>query len=118
MPIIKPHFKSIANSICLAGILGLFFMATFSVAKPLQKNHPKYVENKMTVLAIRPAGNDETYINVVFRISQRIYKLPKDADPKFLDLLKVSAKNHTPVIIQRANEASDIILRVQPAKAF
>jgi len=66
----------------------------------------------MTVAAIRPANNDETFVRVTFNESQRFFKLPNDANPKYLELLKESEKNKTPVIIKRANEGSDIILEV------
>ena len=67
----------------------------------------------MTVAAIRTPGNNETFIRITFLQSQRFYKLPNDANPTYLDLLKESEKEHTPVIIRRAKEESDVILNVR-----
>jgi len=98
-------------------MLGLFFMltATPAIALPQKHNKHKGVVHSMTVLAVRPANNDEPYFNVLFRISQRIYKLPKDANPAYLALLKESATKHTPVLVRRANEGSDVIMGVERA---
>ena len=67
----------------------------------------------MTVLSVAPANNDETYISVIFQVSQRRYKLPKNANPAYLKLLRESEKSHTPVLVERAKEESDIIVSVK-----
>jgi hypothetical protein len=89
-----------------------------SVAAPscaTQKKHAKKkgVVHTMTVLEVQPPRKDETYIEVSFRISQRIYKLPKNANPKYLELLKQSEREHTPVMVWRAKEESDVIVTVE-----
>ena len=76
------------------------------------KKHTSYVENEMTVAAIRPPAKDETFVTIVFLQSARFYRIPKDADPKYMELLQSSAKNKVPVTIKRASEASDIIVGV------
>ncbi len=67
----------------------------------------------MTVAGIRPPIGEEPYIAVTFNESARFYRIPKNAAPEYLDLLRESEKNHTPVLVKRANEYSDIILRVK-----
>ncbi len=67
----------------------------------------------MTVAAIRPPQGDDAYIEVTFNESARFYRIPKNATPEYLDLLRASEKNSTPVLVKRANEYSDIILRVR-----
>jgi hypothetical protein len=67
----------------------------------------------MTVLEVGAPVNDEPFIRIIFRVSQRIYKLPKDANPKYLDLLKESQHSHIPVLVRRAKEESDVILSVE-----
>lgn len=67
----------------------------------------------MTVAAIRPPRGDDPYIEVTFNESARFYRIPKNAAPSYLDLLRESEKNSTPVLVKRANEYSDIILRVK-----
>jgi len=66
----------------------------------------------MTVAAIRPAGNDQAFIQVSFYESQRFYKLPKDANPAYIKLLTESERRKTTVTIKRASEYSDVILTV------
>lgn len=67
----------------------------------------------MTVAAVRTPNSGETFVRISFLQSQRFYKLPNDANPAFLELLKASAQGHTPVVITRANEQSDVILSVR-----
>ena len=66
----------------------------------------------MTVLEVRMPEKEVTYVSVIFKVSQRIYKLPNDANPKYLQLLKESEKKHSPVNVWRAREESDVIIRV------
>jgi hypothetical protein len=80
------------------------------------KKHIKGVEKTMRVVAIQPANNSEPFLTVIFGESQRFYKLPNDANPKYLELLKKSEHDHAPVVVKRANEASDVILSVELAK--
>lgn len=84
-----------------------------TAARKGHKKKAKGVEAAMTVAAIRPANTDETFVRVTFTQSQRFYKLPNDANPKYLLLLKESEKNHTAVLVKRAKEESDIILEVK-----
>lgn len=72
----------------------------------------KGVVYSMTALAVRKDNNEVRYYSVVFRVSQRIYKLPEDADPRYLELLRESEKHHTPVWVERTDEMSDVIIRV------
>jgi len=87
-------------------------MAAPAVAKG-KKSKTKMVTSSMTVARIRPSGKDQTFISVTFDQSQRFYKLPNSANPAYLELLKASEASHTPVIIKRATQASDVILSVQ-----
>jgi hypothetical protein len=80
------------------------------------KGHKKKagpVEQAMTVAAIRPPQTGETSSKITFLQSQRFYKLPGDADPKYMSLLRASEQKHTAVIIVRENESSDVILSVR-----
>jgi hypothetical protein len=77
------------------------------------KAKKKGVVHSMIVLNITPANNNETFIGVIFRVSQRKYKLPTDANPKYLQLLKESGQNHTPVLVELATEESDVIVSVE-----
>ena len=67
----------------------------------------------MTVAAIRVANPKDTFAKVTFFQSQRFFKLPNDASPNYLKLLKESEKNNTPVIVKRVSEESDVILSVE-----
>ena len=113
---IRLNKKSFINSTCCLCMLGLLFMAIPNPANAGQKKHAskkKGVVQSMTVLEVGAPVNDEPSIRIIFRVSQRIYKLPKDANPKYLDLLKESAQKHTPVLVRRAKEESDVILSVE-----
>ncbi len=109
---ITKHFSRPA---CLKSVLGLLFMLLTvpSFSAPKHKLKKKGVENTMTVAAIRPPVSSETFVRVTFLQSQRFYKLPNDANPNYLALLKESEKSHTPVVIKRAKEESDVILSVR-----
>ncbi len=96
-------------------MLSLLFMAGIVESCSVFKDHETKkdaVENKMTVAAIRPVDNNETFIKIVFLESARFYKLPKDANPSYLEILKVSEKDRKQVIIKRTSEESDVILEV------
>ena len=96
----------------LIGISGLFFcMVFYSCAASPAKMQPSKLEQTMTVARISAAKDN--FIQVAFLQSQRFYKLPNDADPSFLVLLKESEKNNSPVMVTRADEYSDIILMVK-----
>jgi len=71
------------------------------------------VADTMTVAAIRPANPNETFVKVTFFQSQRFFKLPNDANPGYLNLLKESEKNNTPLVVKRENQESDVILSVE-----
>jgi hypothetical protein len=93
----------------------LFVLSVAATSRANQKKHAKKkgVVHAMTVLEVQQPQKDETYIGVSFRVSQRIYKLPKDANPKYLELLKQSERQHTPVMVWRAKEESDVIVSVE-----
>ena len=115
MPINSKSKKYFLSPTCLRVMLGLLLMAVSlqGQAAHRHKKKVKGVETTMTVVAIRPPHNNETFVRVSFTPSQRFYKLPNDANPAYLDLLKASEKNHTPVVIKRAKEESDVILSVR-----
>jgi len=97
-------------------VLSLLLIVAALHSCAAQKKHKakhKRVEHTMTVAAIRPANHEDAYITVTFLESARFYRLPKDANPAYLDLLKQSEKNHKPVLIKRREETSDIILSVK-----
>ncbi|GAA4463401.1 hypothetical protein GCM10023093_11760 [Nemorincola caseinilytica] len=73
----------------------------------------KPVEYTLTVAAIRPAQPADQYVEISFLESARFYRLPRNADPSYIDLLQRSQQEHTPVLVKRANEYSDVILRVR-----
>ena len=97
-------------------MLGLLFMAA-TVPAAAQKKKKKSVKNSveyaLTVAAIRPAAGDDPYIEVTFNESARFYKISKNAAPGYIDVLRESEKTGKPVLVKRANEDSDIILRVR-----
>jgi hypothetical protein len=99
-------------------LLSLFFLLmgndAHATAKDKKKKR-KAVENAMTVAGIRPPGNDQAFTQVTFNESARFYKLPKNANPAYLDMLKESQQKKTLVIIRRASEYSDVILSVKKA---
>jgi hypothetical protein len=73
----------------------------------------KTVEYSLTVAAIRPATGNDPYIEVTFNESARFYRISKNAAPTYIDLLRESEKTGKPVLVKRANEDSDEILRVR-----
>jgi hypothetical protein len=98
-------------------LVSLFFLTTVTQSCALQKNKKKMggdqVEYALTVAAIRPAAGEDAYIEVIFNESARFYRLPRNAAPEYLELLRESEKKSMPVLVKRANEYSDIILRVK-----
>ena len=106
--------KQYIITLCKRSMGLLFFMFLFQhcLASPSGKKK-KGVEDTMTVAAIRQTNNNEPFIQVTFNQSQRFYKLPNDADPTFLNLLKKSEKDHIPLVIKRAKGESDVILGVR-----
>ncbi len=116
MSISYHYAKVIINPICILCVLGLFFLTWNLPALAFQKakvNSKKGVVHSMVVIHIEPPEKDLSYITVIFRISQRYYKLPKNGNPKYLKLLKESEKNNTPVLVRRAKEESDVIVSVE-----
>jgi hypothetical protein len=77
------------------------------------KTKKNTVTDTMTVAAIRAANPNETFVKVTFFQSQRFFKLPNDANPDYLNLLKESEKNNTPVVVKRENQESDVLLSVK-----
>jgi len=117
MPVKTIPKKYSINSIVSFCLLSLLFLVNTSdtIAKGHKKKN-KGVENTMVVAGIRTANPGDTFVRVTFNESQRFYKLPNDANPHYMELLKQSEKNQTAVIVTRAKEESDIILEVKKAK--
>jgi hypothetical protein len=95
--------------------LSLFFLACALQPAWAIKGHKKKIKGvsqKMTVAAIRPVNDDDEYVIVTFIESQRFYKLPNGTNKAYYLLLKESAENHKPVLVQRASEQSDVITSV------
>ena len=113
MPIKSILQNFIINPICTLRILGLFFCLaqTSCAATSANKIEKPAVAQKMTVAKIIESNGSN--IQIVFDRSQRFYKLANDADPVFLELLKESEKNKTPVIIYLADATTDVILSVK-----
>lgn len=70
----------------------------------------------MTVARIIPGNPLDSFTEVTFNESQRFYRISERASHKYLKLLKASEKNSKPVKVTRANEQSDIILKVEKIK--
>lgn len=108
---------SSAARICLLSFLLLaiaFAPASAMAKKKKKKNTGKEpVEYALTVAQVRPAQPGDQYAEVTFLESARFYRLPRNADPAFLELLKKSQDEHIQVLVKRANEYSDIITRVR-----
>ena len=115
MSVKENNYGYLINPAGLIGLLGLLFLfvVASSYSPPRHKTKKKGVEDTMTVAAIRPPNNGETFVKVTFLRSQMFYKLPNDADPAYLMLLKASEKDHSPVIVKRAKVESDVILSVR-----
>jgi hypothetical protein len=71
------------------------------------------VEDRMTVLEIRPLALNGLYYQIIFKTSARIYQLSKDLNPNYLDLLKTSLTDGTSVLVTRKSEQSDTIISVR-----
>ncbi len=143
MSIKKLYLKKLFSPIRLVGVLALFLlpMSTMSctamkskskkqepvaAAKsanntstpvpPPPPNVPPHqqrpTEMILRVAVVRPAG-DDGFITVGFLRSQRFYKIAKDANPAFLEILRDSEKNQSSVSITLANQDSDIIIGVR-----
>lgn len=102
------------NSTRFISLLSLFLLAVSLQLYAAPKKHKKNkgVENTMTVVGFREPAPGEEFMTVMFARSARFYRLPIKSDPKYLKLLKASEHNHTPVLIKRAEEKSDIIIGV------
>ena len=120
MPVNSFINKKIINStlaICVLSLLFIVALTNRSSAYQVKKIKKKSVEYSLTVAQIKPVNPEETFIRVSFLESARFYKLPKNADPSYLKLLKTSEKKHIPVLVKRANEESDVIVSVKKADA-
>jgi len=98
---------------CLLSLLFMVYSIHAIAGSKHHKTKTKGVVYSMTALYVNPPNNDETFIGIIFRESQRKYKLPKDANPQYLDLLKESEKKHIPVLVERVKEESDVIVSVK-----
>jgi hypothetical protein len=108
--------KTLINStryICLLSLLFIAFSFHSIAATKHHKVTKQGVIHSMTVIDVGPLADDAHNLGVIFRISQMKYKLPKDANPEYLRLLKESEKNHTPVLVERATEQSNVIISVK-----
>ena len=104
------------GSTSLIGLLVLLLIIVVFPAFCIQKKHlfqRKGVVHTMTVLEVSPPEKDADYISVAFQKSQRVYKLPINAHARYLRVLKESERDHTPVRVWRAKEASDVITCVK-----
>ncbi|MCW3122440.1 MAG: hypothetical protein JWQ38_1932 [Flavipsychrobacter sp.] len=81
-----------------------------------KKAKKKGVVHAMTVAAIRPENKGDAFVRVSFLQSARFYKLPNNANPEYMILLKESLSTHTPVLVERAKEESDVIVSVTKQK--
>ncbi len=117
MPIktsLKNKLTSSTSRLCVLSLLFLLTaLQSCAIQKKKKNTGKKPVEYAMTVAAIRPARGEDPYIEVSFNESARFYRIPRNAAPAYLDLLRESEKNATPVLVKRANEYSDVILRVK-----
>lgn len=113
---IKKSFQYLFINSRLVYTLSLLFMA-FSIhadATPqVKKKKMKTVIDTMIVIEAVPAQKGEPFAEITFRVSQMRYKLSAKANPAYFKLLKESEKKHTPVLIERANITSDVILSVK-----
>ena len=82
------------------------------VATQQVSSQPTLVEDRMTVLEIRPLAVNGLYYQIIFKTSARIYQLSKDLNPTYLDLLKASLADGTSVLVARKSEQSDTIISV------
>lgn len=96
--------------------MSLLFLAVAgdAFAQKRHKSKKKQVETTMTVIHVGDAKDG--FLTVSFTPSQRIYRIPAKAKPEYLELLRSSEKNHTPVTIRRESEQSDIIQSVRKGK--
>jgi|GEM_PF-3218134 len=118
MPLIQMWLKNIVSRIAGTPVLCLLFALSICAScmgtKKKKVNDGKHpVEYALTVAAIHPASATDQYIEVTFNESARFYRLPRNANPSWISLLEESQKNSTPVLVKRANEYSDIIIRVR-----
>ena len=100
-------------------MLSLFFLVVIFQSCTISKEHTnpaKEVIQEMTVIKILPENSDSNFMKVVFKRSQRTYKLAKDTDPHYILLLKESEQNNTAVLVKRAKEESDVIISVEKVK--
>lgn len=99
---------------CLAG---LFFCMAFYASGSLAQRVPfTLVANTLTVIKILPAAKGDTVTRVIFQTSQRIYKIPVHCKHCYIRRLKESSRKHSPIIIIRGSEQSDLILEVKKAR--
>jgi hypothetical protein len=111
----KLHISSV-NASRLLSLLLLCLSLHACAAVKKHKAKSKSVVYSLTVAGIRPENKGDTFVRVSFLQSARFYKLPKDANPEYLILLKESEKSHKPVMVERANETSDVIISVTKPK--
>jgi hypothetical protein len=102
-------------------MLSLLLLAGSLQSFATSKGHKikkKAVEKTMTVAGFPPSEAKDAgkYVTVSFNESARFYRLSVKSDPAYMKLLKESERDHTSVVVKRADEKSDIILNVKKAK--
>ena len=103
--------KRLTNSTRLVCLLSLLFILVSCDPAARVRQVSTTVSNKMTVAAFRP--DEGKYYSINFLESARFYRLEKDANPGYLELLKESERGHFKVLVTLASEASDEIVRVE-----
>ena len=72
------------------------------------------IGTSLTVIKIIPG--DDGFDKIIFKKSERIYKLAKGSNPQYLVFLNDSQNRNVPVTIKRKDEASDLILSVEKSE--
>ena len=71
------------------------------------------ITSSFIVIKIIRGEAGDNFDKIIFKKSERIYKLAKNSNSQYLILLKESLTKNTLVTIKRANEQSDVILVVE-----
>lgn len=112
---VKNSCSGLVSSKYIYRVVSLLLMiCSFNAEAIAQKQKKKHtsVEYKLTVASISPSRDDSKYVEVTFLESSRFYKINKKSK-KNLDILAAGQKDHKQVWVKRANEYSDVILRVK-----
>jgi hypothetical protein len=115
----SPYKFSISSKYGKCILSLLLMMGLLQSCAAMQKKHKlkkEQVVYTMTVADVYPPKEGEDFSTITFYQSQRFYKLPNNADPSYLILLKEARQNKAYVEITRAYEKSDVILKVKKPK--